>query len=91
MYTSFGYGGPGTPRRIKDEVVEELRKLGKSWSQLTEESIQRLSLKGEPKKIAGKLSRKSDVKEIGDLDVKGLIKEAERIKGLLEQLDSTLS
>ena len=66
--------------------------MGKSWSQLTEESIQRLSLPGEPKKAnTGKLSGKSDVKEIGDLDVKGLIKEAERIKGLLDRLESSLS
>jgi len=89
LYTSFGYDGPGTPRRIKDEVVEELRKLGKSWSQLTQESIQRLSLKGEPgKKIVPRAGSSQTGKQ--GLDVKSLIEEAERIKGLLEKLENSM-
>jgi hypothetical protein len=67
--------------------VKELRKLGKTWSQLTEESIQRLSLKGEPKK---KITPKGRGVEDGELDVSSLIKEAERIKGLLEKLENTM-
>ncbi|KAF9510449.1 hypothetical protein BS47DRAFT_1373329 [Hydnum rufescens UP504] len=31
LYTSFGYGGPGVPRRIKDEIVSELAKEGTTW------------------------------------------------------------
>jgi len=93
LYTSFGYGGPGTPRRIKDELVEELQKIGKTWSQLTQESTQRLSLKGEPKrKILPKGRAEGVGKEggEGELDVKSLIKEAERIKGLLEKLEGSM-
>ena len=92
MYTSFGYDGPGTPRRIKDELVEELRKIDKTWSQLTQESIQRLSLKGEPKKKILPKGQVGDVRkeEEGELNVKSLIKEAERIKGMLEKLEESM-
>ncbi|CAG7849589.1 Dihydroorotate dehydrogenase (quinone), mitochondrial Short=DHOdehase; AltName: Full=Dihydroorotate oxidase; Flags: Precursor [Serendipita indica DSM 11827] len=31
LYTSFAYGGAGTPRRIKDEIVDELRRSNQSW------------------------------------------------------------
>ncbi|KAK0526821.1 Dihydroorotate dehydrogenase (quinone), mitochondrial [Tilletia horrida] len=31
IYTSFGYTGVGAPRRIKDELLELLKKEGKSW------------------------------------------------------------
>ncbi|KAK0548398.1 Dihydroorotate dehydrogenase (quinone), mitochondrial [Tilletia horrida] len=34
IYTSFGYTGVGAPRRIKDELLELLKKEGKSWQQL---------------------------------------------------------
>ncbi|KAE8210685.1 hypothetical protein CF327_g5469 [Tilletia walkeri] len=34
IYTSFGYTGVGAPRRIKDELVELLKKEGKSWKEL---------------------------------------------------------
>ncbi|KAL9936827.1 hypothetical protein V8E36_004062 [Tilletia maclaganii] len=34
IYTSFGYTGVGAPRRIKDELVELLKKEGKTWSEV---------------------------------------------------------
>jgi hypothetical protein len=68
-------------------VVEELRKMGKSWSQLTEESIQRLSLKGGTQVV---VREERPVVEGGDVDIKGLIKEAERIKELLEKFEASM-
>ncbi|OLL25282.1 Dihydroorotate dehydrogenase (quinone), mitochondrial [Neolecta irregularis DAH-3] len=32
VYTSFGYDGPGLPRRLKDEILEELD--GKRWAEI---------------------------------------------------------
>lgn len=34
LYTSFGYTGVGTPRRIKDELTELLRAEGKTWREV---------------------------------------------------------
>lgn len=31
LYTSLGYRGPGLVREIKDELVEVLRKEGRTW------------------------------------------------------------
>jgi dihydroorotate dehydrogenase len=47
LYTSFAYGGPGVPRRVKDELAEELNILGKSWKEVTQEAINTLSWKEE--------------------------------------------
>ena len=44
LYTSFGYDGVGTARRIKDELSEELKKLGTTWKDVVRESVQRTSL-----------------------------------------------
>ncbi|KIY53009.1 hypothetical protein FISHEDRAFT_34388 [Fistulina hepatica ATCC 64428] len=45
VYTSFGYDGVGACRRIKDQLLMELSKEGKSWQQVVDESIARLSRK----------------------------------------------
>jgi dihydroorotate dehydrogenase len=45
VYTSFGYDGVGTCRRIKDQLVDELMKEGKSWEQVVNEAVGKLSLK----------------------------------------------
>lgn len=45
VYTSFGYDGVGACRRIKDQLVDELAKEGKTWQQVVDEAIGKLSLK----------------------------------------------
>lgn len=50
IYTSFGYNGVGTCRRIKDELVELLEKEGKTWEQIVKEAVDKHSWKeSEPK------------------------------------------
>ncbi|KAG9084596.1 Dihydroorotate dehydrogenase (quinone), mitochondrial [Ceratobasidium sp. UAMH 11750] len=39
LYTSFGYNGVGTARRIKDELTEELRRQGTTWQQVVTDAI----------------------------------------------------
>ncbi|KAG8699175.1 Dihydroorotate dehydrogenase (quinone), mitochondrial [Ceratobasidium sp. 394] len=39
LYTSFGYNGVGTARRIKDELTEELRRQGTTWQQVVTNAI----------------------------------------------------
>ncbi|KAG9086854.1 Dihydroorotate dehydrogenase (quinone), mitochondrial, partial [Ceratobasidium sp. 370] len=39
LYTSFGYNGVGTARRIKDELTEELRRQGTTWQQVVSNAI----------------------------------------------------
>ncbi|PVG04367.1 hypothetical protein CPB86DRAFT_843282 [Serendipita vermifera] len=47
VYTSFAYGGAGTPRRIKDEVTTLLRQSKQTWMDVVKEG-QKLSLQPEP-------------------------------------------
>ena len=50
IYTSFGYNGVGTCRRIKDELVELLEKEGKTWEQVVKEAVEKYSWReSEPK------------------------------------------
>ncbi|CAE6526159.1 unnamed protein product [Rhizoctonia solani] len=39
LYTSFGYNGVGTARRIKDELTDQLEQLNTTWSKLVDEAI----------------------------------------------------
>ncbi|KAG8741724.1 Dihydroorotate dehydrogenase (quinone), mitochondrial [Ceratobasidium sp. 414] len=39
LYTSFGYNGVGTARRIKDELTEELRRQGTTWQKVVSGAI----------------------------------------------------
>lgn len=71
IYTSFGYDGVGTCRRIKDELVDELAKEGKTWGQVSKEAIERLSWKEPPAETR---------------DVRQLVAEAEELKVLLDKL-----
>ena len=51
LYTSFGYGGVGTPRRVKDEI---LAGLGTStWGDVVKASVSTLSLKAPTPPITG--------------------------------------
>lgn len=45
VYTSFGYDGVGACRRIKEQLVDELAKEGKTWKQVVDEAVGKLSLK----------------------------------------------
>lgn len=71
VYTSFGYDGVGTCRRIKDELVDELAKEGKTWDQVSKDAVGRLSWKEPPPETR---------------DVHQLIAEAEELKVLLDKL-----
>ncbi|KAF8963456.1 dihydroorotate dehydrogenase [Flammula alnicola] len=74
VYTSFGYDGVGACRRIKDELVDELAKEGKSWEQVVHEAVEQLSWK-EP--IPEKKPEPT---------VQQLISEAEELKTMLDKL-----
>ncbi|CEL63009.1 dihydroorotate dehydrogenase [Rhizoctonia solani AG-1 IB] len=39
LYTAFGYTGVGTARRIKDELSDELQRLGTTWEKVADEAI----------------------------------------------------
>ena len=39
LYTSFGYDGVGTCRRIKDELVDLLKQEGTTWAELVKKSV----------------------------------------------------
>lgn len=39
IYTSFGYNGVGTCRRIKDELIGLLQQEGKTWEQIVSEAV----------------------------------------------------
>ncbi|KAK2459703.1 hypothetical protein APHAL10511_008348 [Amanita phalloides] len=72
VYTVFGYGGVGTCRRIKDELVDELAKHGTTWQEVVNEAVNTHSFK-EPKPVAkGAVGR--------------LIAEAHELQRLLDKL-----
>ena len=72
VYTSFGYDGVGTCRRIKDQLVDELMKEGKTWEQVVDEAVGKLSLKESP------VPKEDNVQQ--------LVLEAQELKVLLDQL-----
>ena len=82
LYTSFGYDGVGTARRIKDELSEELKKLGTTWKDVVRESVQRTSLR----ERSGNDSTRQP-----EATVQSLIQEAEELKKLLDAFGSRLA
>lgn len=82
LYTSFGYDGVGTARRIKDELSEELRKLGTTWKDVVRESVQRTSLQERSD---------NDSTRQHEPTVQLLIQEAEELKKLLDAFGSRLA
>ncbi|PPR01689.1 hypothetical protein CVT24_001517 [Panaeolus cyanescens] len=78
LYTSFGYDGVGTCRRIKDQLDEELVKEGKTWEQVVNEAVDKLSWKEPPppKPEAAK----------ADGGIGQLISEAKELEALLDKL-----
>lgn len=45
LYTSFGYDGAGTCRRIKDQLVAALDKENKTWGEVVQSAVNTLSAK----------------------------------------------
>jgi dihydroorotate dehydrogenase len=74
VYTGFGYDGVGACRRIKDQLIDELKKEGRTWEQVVNEAVEKLSWI-EP----------APVKQ-GEAGVKQLIEEAEELKAMLDKL-----
>ncbi|KAJ3496947.1 hypothetical protein NLJ89_g10414 [Agrocybe chaxingu] len=74
VYTSFGYEGVGACRRIKDQLVEELKREGKSWEQVVDAAVAQLSRK-EPTPEQKK-----------EQAIKQLVSEAEELRAMLDQL-----
>ena len=69
IYTSFGYDGVGTCRRIKDQLVDELVKEGRTWEQVVDGAVGELSLKEyqEPKQNVQQLvSEAQELYQLGD-------------------------
>ncbi|THH19804.1 hypothetical protein EW146_g1430 [Bondarzewia mesenterica] len=81
IYTSFGYDGAGAPRRIKDEIAQQLEKEGTTWVEVVRKAVADLSLKDVP---APEESEK--VTGVGLL-----IKQAEELKGLLDSLGERMA
>ena len=74
VFTSFGYDGVGACRRIKDQLVDELEKEGKTWEQIVDEAVRKLSLK----EVQSQEPKENNVQQ--------LILEAQELKALLDQL-----
>jgi dihydroorotate dehydrogenase len=75
VYTSFGYDGAGTCRRIKDELSDLLAKENTTWGSVVEQATATLSFK-EPS------AKKSSVGL--------LIEEANELSRLLDKLGESL-
>lgn len=73
VFTSFGYDGVGACRRIKDQLVDELVKEGKTWKQVVDEAVGKLSLK----EVQSQEPKENNVQQ--------LILEAQELKALLDQ------
>ncbi|KAF8892068.1 dihydroorotate dehydrogenase [Infundibulicybe gibba] len=78
VYTSFGYDGVGTCRRIKDQLTATLEKEGKTWNEVVKKAVDELSLKPVEEKPK-------------PTSVQQLISEAEELARFLDDLDSKVS
>lgn len=79
VYTSFGYGGVGTVRRIKDELTDELRRLNTTWVDVSCQAINRLSWKSPSQLVTTTTGSSSDIQ--------ALIREAESLKKRLTEVE----
>jgi dihydroorotate dehydrogenase len=80
MYTAFGYGGVGTPGRVKDEVVKLLKAEGKTWKGVVKEGVEKWARKESMEKA--KEGRPKLTFEEGG--IRDLIKQAEEISRRLD-------
>lgn len=76
VYTSFSYDGVGTCRRIKDELVQELKKEGTTWAEIVRRATTEKNFKEVPP---------PEPVKAGEGTVAQLIQEAEELKKLLDQ------
>lgn len=81
VYTGFGYDGAGACRRIKDQLVDELAREGKTWGDVVNKAVGDLSWKAP-------LPSKQDKTMEGTISQ--LISEAQELKGLLDHLDEKM-
>ena len=81
LYTAFGYGGVGTPGRVKDEVVRLLKAEGKTWKEVVAEGVEKLARKEDKATVKEKPLM---VHEEGG--IRELIKHAEEISKRLDEL-----
>lgn len=82
LYTSFGYGGPGVCRQVKDELTALLRQQGTTWAQVVRESVAQHSLKDAPKEKEAEVAREPSVPL--------LLEEAEELKRLVDELGARM-
>lgn len=76
LYTSFGYDGVGTPRRIKDELTQLLKAENTTWSQVVKKAVDEKSMKELPPPEPVKPE---------EVTVAQLVAEAEELKRLLDE------
>ena len=81
IYTSFGYDGVGTCRRIKDELAEELKKENTTWAEVVSRAVAEKSFKEPPP---------PEPVKPGEGSVAQLIEEAEELKKLLDSFGDRL-
>jgi dihydroorotate dehydrogenase len=55
IYTSFGYNGAGTCRRIKDQLVEALEKEGTTWQEVVDAAAQERNREMETRELKSHL------------------------------------
>lgn len=79
LYTSFGYDGVGTPRRIKDELAALLKAEGTTWSQVVGQAVQEKSWKEPPPPAPVRPE---------EVTVEQLVAEAEELKRLIDEFAS---
>ena len=85
LYTAFGYGGVGTARRIKDELAVELKNLGTTWVDISQEAIERLAWKAP---AGSAMPHASDSERVDG--VAALIREAEELMRMLDDMAARL-
>lgn len=74
VYTGFGYDGVGACRRIKDQLVDELGREGKTWSEVVNEAVAKLSLK--------EVEKPTEIDQTSAISL--LIAEAHELKTMLD-------
>ena len=84
LYTSFGYAGVGTCRRIKDELTEALARENSTWKEVVDKAVKELSAK---EKVVARDAEPVMKEEDG---IQTLVKEALAIRDQLEALGEKL-
>lgn len=80
VYTGFGYDGVGSCRRIKDQLCEELSKEGKTWEQVSNEAVAKLSW----------VPPQPEAPVENEATISQLVAEGEELKTLLDKLGDSI-